>query len=729
MKFRQNILLSLLLILAQSNFGQVRQINYAAWQHPILQAIEKNNSTYITFHHKTDNDYFVPLAILNKRSFNFYYVNTFGQIFDSISVGPKMFQQLVAKNIDPFVLFSKYTTIETLNEIQEIKSLVRKQGNNVKLPSPKDTYLNYSKLSSTNSSLEKIILLDDYEKLVWQQYILMNLIVKEPTDPEFSQKANSWKNYKPAKLMQHQTHPQDYAEYTNSNRFSSLSKAILYPSKSTIYLYNQKDIIVDSFKIKKDKSNQLTAEKVDVFALYRVWLEWQLESTNEQLIAIANENIKAAISNSSNTIQLQNLIALQKYSQFLQQKITYAVIPDQDLLLINILEQRKIMQRKKWVNAKGWEILNPPPPNPTQGSAQTFTKGNKEYFLTDHRGNILATVSDRKIQHCSDGITVDYYTADIVTATDYAPFGSQLPGRTYRNNGQQLKYGYNGKENDNEIKGEGNSIDFEARIDDPRLGRFLSIDRLSKKFPSESNYSFAGNNPILYVDIDGEYKYPKNKASEYTKKYPMLTKYLSTQVQKDVLKSPTIMAGMLKYSGGNLTEKAITDATTWKNQSSPTIKIVGDKELYGANGRYLSESNTILINEKLATQLEKASPNDKQAALYGLYVTLTHETVHYGDYLDRFQTEGEVGGDYANDVFYSKTITVDGVTFPASNFGGDHTKIEDAKKMIEKNKTEDNKADVVPTVPAEDAPKKEVNNKKTPVKATNNQKTTPKKKD
>ena len=47
---------------------------------------------------------------------------------------------------------------------------------------------------------------------------------------------------------------------------------------------------------------------------------------------------------------------------------------------------------------------------------------------------------------------------------------------------------------------------------------------------------------------------------------------------------------------------------------------------------------------------------------------MTHETVHYGDYLDRIQTEGEVGGDYANDVFYSKTITVDGVTFLKREF-------------------------------------------------------------
>lgn len=81
-----------------------------------------------------------------------------------------------------------------------------------------------------------------------------------------------------------------------------------------------------------------------------------------------------------------------------------------------------------------------------------------------------------------------------------------MVGRTY-NNGS-YRYGFNGKENDNEVKGEGNSIDFGDRVHDPRLGRFLSLDRLSNKFPGESNYSYAGNNPILQVDVDGQFKIP-----------------------------------------------------------------------------------------------------------------------------------------------------------------------------------------------------------------------------
>ncbi|MBK8721994.1 MAG: hypothetical protein IPL95_06855 [Saprospiraceae bacterium] len=42
------------------------------------------------------------------------------------------------------------------------------------------------------------------------------------------------------------------------------------------------------------------------------------------------------------------------------------------------------------------------------------------------------------------------------------------------------------------------------RIYDPRVGRFLSVDPLQKKYPDFSPYHFSGNNPILFVDFDGK---------------------------------------------------------------------------------------------------------------------------------------------------------------------------------------------------------------------------------
>ena len=65
------------------------------------------------------------------------------------------------------------------------------------------------------------------------------------------------------------------------------------------------------------------------------------------------------------------------------------------------------------------------------------------------------------------------------------------------------RYGFNGMEKDDELKGEGNSYDFGARMFDPRIGRWFATDALESKYPNLSSYNFAGNNPIINIDFDG----------------------------------------------------------------------------------------------------------------------------------------------------------------------------------------------------------------------------------
>ena len=67
----------------------------------------------------------------------------------------------------------------------------------------------------------------------------------------------------------------------------------------------------------------------------------------------------------------------------------------------------------------------------------------------------MATITDRKLQHSTDGITVDYYNADVVTANEFYAFGMLMPGRKF-SAGSGYRYGFNGQENDNEVKGIGN---------------------------------------------------------------------------------------------------------------------------------------------------------------------------------------------------------------------------------------------------------------------------------
>ena len=77
-----------------------------------------------------------------------------------------------------------------------------------------------------------------------------------------------------------------------------------------------------------------------------------------------------------------------------------------------------------------------------------------------------------------------------------------MPGRGFAAAGS-YRYGFNGKENDNEVKGEGNQQDYGMRIYDPRLGRFLSVDPLIYEYPELTPYQFASDRPIDGIDLDG----------------------------------------------------------------------------------------------------------------------------------------------------------------------------------------------------------------------------------
>jgi RHS repeat-associated protein len=124
--------------------------------------------------------------------------------------------------------------------------------------------------------------------------------------------------------------------------------------------------------------------------------------------------------------------------------------------------------------------------------------GHKQYELSNHLGNVLVVVNDIKRAVINNN-TIEYYTAQVVSATDYSPFGVTLEGRTFSS--EEYRYGFNGKERDTESF-EG-AYDFGARILDARFGRWLSIDMLVKKYAAMSGFNYALNNPIIYLDPDG----------------------------------------------------------------------------------------------------------------------------------------------------------------------------------------------------------------------------------
>ncbi|MNK23706.1 Ribonuclease YqcG [compost metagenome] len=136
-----------------------------------------------------------------------------------------------------------------------------------------------------------------------------------------------------------------------------------------------------------------------------------------------------------------------------------------------------------------------------------------------------------KVTQLTNNFTAGFQP-DVVAYYDYYPFGMQVPNRYY--NGADYRYGFQGQEKDNEIKGDGNSIDFGARMYDPRIGRWFRTDRINKSWLSP--YQFASNDPMNKVDPDGNdeihfYYYVQQMLDKDGKAFTQLK--LSTEIIKN----------------------------------------------------------------------------------------------------------------------------------------------------------------------------------------------------
>ncbi len=116
----------------------------------------------------------------------------------------------------------------------------------------------------------------------------------------------------------------------------------------------------------------------------------------------------------------------------------------------------------------------------------------KNYELTNHLGNVLAVVSDKKETNGD---------AKILSATDFYPFGMPLVGRVYKGDG--YRYGFNGQEKTLELNPSHTTALFWEY--DGRLGKRWNVDPLADhpKNISISPYAVFKNNPILLVDPMG----------------------------------------------------------------------------------------------------------------------------------------------------------------------------------------------------------------------------------
>lgn len=245
----------------------------------------------------------------------------------------------------------------------------------------------------------------------------------------------------------------------------------------------------------------------------------------------------------------------------------------------------------------------------------------------------------------------------------------------------------------------------EATLDPTIISRWYSLDPLMAKFPSISPYAFAGNSPIYLKDIAGLFQYPADKAAEYRKKYPLLTKYLETQVKQDVMKSEALINGFVAATNGNMTRDKVEQMATWGEGPLITFdKQPGFMAGPDAHGHYDPYFNEIQLSEADAARIEallqsNATDEEKMVSFFAWYKTLMHEGGHSGNYVqkpgqdpEKVNKETEVGYELERQT-WGKT----GKYIPG--YDDLHKDKEKAQEVIsELNKTEDGKT-LIPTLP------------------------------
>lgn len=194
---------------------------------------------------------------------------------------------------------------------------------------------------------------------------------------------------------------------------------------------------------------------------------------------------------------------------------------------------------------------------------------------------------------------------------------------------------------DSEVSGTGNQYDYGFRIYNPQIGRFLSVDPLTKSYPMLTPYQFASNRPIDGIDLDGlEWKkvetYNPETGVTNVHFHVVLNVVNESSVFKDIekLKSETMgqfaaaFEGRVSADGKTSYSASIEVNGVSAGQEGPFSVIVSDmpKGLLGISGTVNTQNNSFIL---AGGEYDKSSPDQVQSrSAKDMAQDIVHELMH-----------------------------------------------------------------------------------------------------
>ena len=246
-------------------------------------------------------------------------------------------------------------------------------------------------------------------------------------------------------------------------------------------------------------------------------------------------------------------------------------------------------------------------------------------------GNVRVVITDRKLVDLESTITgtnineivanQTFFTPEVVAYNDYYAFGMLKPERHGRA-GDSYRYGFQGQESDNEVKGEGNSVNYKYRMHDPRIGRFFAIDPLAPKYPHNSPYAFSENRVIDAIELEGLESFKIKDLGNGAKSLTLIdvtTEFQVIDENNEVrtdFKYCEIIEAMKDYRWD-------TDQTAWSTISPgkempkilkvPSLKAKGEKYIFDQ----VADDNSLSVFQLTFQSVTEGSPRMVPGGLVG----------------------------------------------------------------------------------------------------------------